>query len=91
MKVQERDAIEWTPNTIASEVKIQGNKLAIELVSDTPNLKEYQMKKSSGDEWVRVDSKLEMELDEPKYELDFRAVNLANVAGPQHRIIIDSK
>jgi hypothetical protein len=89
--VEDRDAIEWTPNTIASEVKIDGNKATIELTSDTPNLKEYQVKKPASDEWVKVEPDFEMELEDPRYEMVFRAVNIADVSGPEHRIIIDSK
>jgi hypothetical protein len=91
IKVNDIDAINWTPNTIASEVKIDGNKAAIELISDTPNLKEYQMKQSPADDWIKVDKKFEVELKEPKHELAFRTVNLAGVYGPQHRIIVDSR
>ncbi len=89
--IQDRDAIEWTPNTIASEVKIKGNKLSVELTSDTPNLKEYQMKNKPNGNWSRVEPKFEMELKESGYEFAFRTVNLAEVSGPEHRIIIGNK
>ena len=42
-RVNERKAIEWTPNTISSKVTIEGSKARIELNSITPNLKTYQM------------------------------------------------
>ena len=32
-----------------------------------------------------------LKLENRKYELVFRAVNLAGVSGPEHKIIIDSK
>ncbi len=88
---QNRDAIEWTPNTIASEVKIVGGKALISLTSDTPNLKYYQMKASDKKEWVVVGDSVEVLLIEPKYEILFRAMNLVGVTGPGHRVIIDSK
>ena len=91
VKEPNRDAIEWTPNTIASKVSIEGNKTSIELSSDTPNLKEYQMKNSPSGEWQKVDNKFDLDLKEKSYELSFRAVNLANVSGPEHRVLIDSK
>ena len=36
-----REAIYWTPNTIKTKVSIDGQVAHIELISDTPNLKEY--------------------------------------------------
>jgi len=89
--VQDRDEIEWTPNTIKSEVVIEGATAGITLTSDTPNLKEYQMKGSPSDSWKWVDEKSNLSLSEPKYELAFRAINLAGVAGPEHKITIESK
>ncbi|MEE9461331.1 MAG: hypothetical protein V3V53_05835, partial [Bacteroidales bacterium] len=86
----ERDQIEWTPNTITSEVSMDGDKASIQLVSDTPNLKEYQVRESSGD-WSTTGENFSIDLKKKKYELAFRAVNLADVSGPEHRVIIDSE
>jgi hypothetical protein len=91
VKVKDRDAIEWTPNTIASKVAINGKKAHIVLVSDTPNLKEYQVKKSNTAAWEKTDSIFDLDLTEKSYELSFRAVNLANVSGPEHKVVIESK
>ena len=88
---EDRDAIEWTPNTIASEVTIDGTSATITLNSDTPNLKEYQVKKSPLGEWETVDKIFNLDLQEKKYELPFRTVNLASVTGPEHLVVIDSK
>jgi hypothetical protein len=88
--LQLEEEIYFTPNTIASEVAINKNKAHIKLNSDTPNLKEYQFKKQQGDNWSSVEPEFEIDLKNRKYELVFRAVNLAGVAGPEHRIIIDS-
>ena len=41
-----RDAFEWTPGVIESKVEIKGNLADVHLNSETPNLKEYQMKES---------------------------------------------
>ncbi len=91
VKVEDRDAIEWTPNTIASKVTIEGDKATIELTSDTPNLKEYQMKISPSDESVPLDKTTVINLKEKKYDLTFRIMNLVGITGPEHKVIIDSK
>jgi hypothetical protein len=91
IQVKDRDVIEWTPNTIASKTTINGNKAHIELRSDTPNLKEYQIKNSLSGDWQKVDQAIDLELKEKSYELSFRAVNLANVSGPEHRVVFESK
>jgi hypothetical protein len=88
--IEDRDLIEWTPNTIASEVSIDGNRVSIYLRSDTPNLKEYQMKESASAAWNKVDERFDLKLKEKKYKLIFRSVNLANVTGPEHKIIIEN-
>jgi hypothetical protein len=89
--VQDRNKIYWTPNTIASQVDINGDIAHIVLRSETPNLKEYQMKDLSTGEWGKVEDNFDLKLKKRKYELVFRTVNLADVAGPEHKIIIDSK
>ncbi len=90
-RVSDRDSIYWTPNTISSKIIITGRVAHIELTSETPNFREYQMKEGADGKWARTDSVLDMTLKGKKYELAFRAVNLADVSGPEHRIIIDSK
>lgn len=89
--VQDRNKIYWTPNTIASQVAINGKVAHIELASGTPNLKEYQMKESPSEEWKTVGDKFDKELKKKDYEWLFRVVNLANVTGPEHKIVIKSK
>jgi len=88
--VQDRDKIYWTPNTISSKVNISGDNAHIELTSETPNLKEYQMKDSATGEWNPVSDKMDLKLEKNNYDLFFRVVNLAGVAGPEHRIKIKS-
>ncbi len=83
-----RNAIEWTPNTISSKVNIENKIAHIELMSDTPNLKEYQMKENSSGNWQKVDSSLDVDLTNNAYEIVFRTVNLADVVGPSHKVII---
>lgn len=87
----DRDAIEWTPNTIASVVNIEGNIANIKLKSDTPNLKEYQMKTASNGNWQKTENKLSIDLSEDEHALAFRILNLAGVTGPEHQIKIQAK
>lgn len=89
--VPDADAIYWTPNTIASKTVITGKVAHIELNSETPNLKGYMMKESPDGEWKPVEKAFDINLKEKEYELSFRAVNLAGVSGPEHKIVIKSK
>ncbi len=89
--VQNRDELYFTPNTISSETEIVGNVARIKLISYTPNLKEYQMKKLPDETWAAINQQVELELKNPEYEFIFRTVNLAGVAGPEHRILISSR
>jgi calcineurin-like phosphoesterase family protein len=86
--IPDRDALEWTPNTIASQVNVEGNVARIVLDSSTPNLKAYQMRKLPDGAWEDVPPSVEIELNGEKDERVFRAVNLAGVAGPEHNIVI---
>jgi len=89
--VPDKDAIYWTPNTISSKTLIEGNISHIELASETPNLKQYEMKNLTTGEWKSTEEKFDLNLKKKDYELIFRAVNMAGVAGPDHKIIIKSK
>lgn len=86
-----RDAIEWTPNTIESEISIEGHVAHVKLISETPNLKEYQMKEISSGDWQKVENELEIDLTDNTHEFIFRIVNLANVTGPVHKVIIQKE
>lgn len=88
--VQDRDKIYWTPNTIASEVKIEKNVAHVNLTSETPNLKEYQMRELPSGDWKTIGDKLALKLKKKEYEWAFRVVNQANVTGPEHKIVIKS-
>ena len=85
--VDDRKAIEWTPNVITSDVSIENNFTNIELHSLTPNLKAYQMKEGEG-EWRDVLNPVKVELQRDTNELAFRTLNLAGVTGPEHKIVI---
>ncbi|HEX5553429.1 MAG TPA: transglutaminase domain-containing protein, partial [Chitinophagaceae bacterium] len=86
--VSDRKAIEWTPNTIDSKVVIEGNRARIELDSNTPNFKTYQMKEIPNGNWIDVPKVVEVDLKEDNNEIVFRTVNLGGVTGPEHKVII---
>jgi hypothetical protein len=87
--VSSLDSIYWTPNTIGSRVTINGNLAAVELSSNTPNLKEYQVRKGKEDTWTATAEKAEFELKDKKEELHFRTMNLAGIPGQEHSIVFD--
>jgi hypothetical protein len=88
--VVERKAIEWTPNTIHGDVVIKDNSSNISLTSLTPNLKEYQMKEFPGGKWTKCDSVITLPLNRDRLELTFHSVNLANVSGPEYKVVLTS-
>lgn len=88
IRVPDRDAIEWTPNTISSTVRIENRIAYIDLESSTPNLRNYQMKRTSENGWQEVSSSVEVDLHRDEEQFIFRVVNLADVTGPEHRIKI---
>lgn len=88
IRIPDRDAIEWTPNTIASDVKIQNGIARIALESETPNLRNYEMMRKSKGEWEEVPATVEVAVAREGEVLLFRTVNLAGVTGPEHKIVI---
>lgn len=91
IKVKEREAIEWTPNTIKSDVHINENMVTVNLISDTPNFKQYQVKILPSESWEKVDRKSVFYLKEKKHEFIFRTMNQVGITGPEHRVLIYSK
>lgn len=88
VRVADRNAIEWTPNMIASEVNIEGEVAHIKLDSETPGLKTYQMKRNPDGEWEDIDPAVKVKVNGDREELAFRALNLAGVAGPEYKLVI---
>jgi hypothetical protein len=86
--ITDRKAIEWTPNVITTTTTINRDIATIELNSNTPNLKTYQMKELPGSEWKNISDSIEVVLNKERNEILFRAVNLAGVTGPEHKIIL---
>ncbi|WP_076931589.1 transglutaminase domain-containing protein [Proteiniphilum saccharofermentans] len=89
--VKNRDDIEWTPNTINSNVEINRNKVSIKLMSNTPNLSRYEMKDSASGIWQQIGDSIEINLNKSRYVLIFRTANIAGVTGPEHKIILSEK
>jgi hypothetical protein len=87
-RITDRRAIEWTPNTISSNVRIEADQATIGLRSATPNLQSYQLQESSGAEWKNILSTVVLKLRKNENELRFRTINTAGVTGPEHKIII---
>lgn len=87
--VKDRKELYWTPNTITSDVKINGDKANIKLNSYTPFFKTYQMKESPDGAWKDIPDSLEISLAKTKNEFFFRTMNLQGVAGAEHRVVIE--
>jgi hypothetical protein len=85
--IRDRNAIEWTPNTINADVNVEGDVANIELHSDTPNLKTYQMRDSPNGEWKDISNSVSLTLKKGEHELLFRSTNLADVPGPEYKIV----
>jgi len=88
--VTNRKVIEWTPNSITASVRIEANLAHIELRSITPNLRTYQMKELPDGDWKDVSNAVEVELKKDENQIVFRTVNLADVSGPEHRVVIEA-
>ncbi|MEO8762715.1 MAG: transglutaminase domain-containing protein [Ginsengibacter sp.] len=87
--VPDRKAIEWTPNTITTKVSIEGSKARIDLNSNTPNLKNYQLKEMPGENWRDVSNTVDIPLQKDTNELVFRVINFAGVTGPENKVVIE--
>lgn len=83
-----REAIEWTPNVIRSSLRVEGDVAHVDLHSETPNFKSYQMRRLPQASWEDVPSSVKVEVSDDRQEIAFRALNLAGVAGPEHRIVL---
>ncbi len=86
VRIPDRDAIEWTPNTIAAHVSVSEGSAKIQLESFTPNLRSYQMRRPPEDQWTDVPATITLKPGEDE-QVHFRTMNLAGVAGPEYKII----
>ncbi len=89
-RVEEINKINWTPNVLDLDVKINGSVAQVGINSCTPNLREYQMKREGG-AWNPVAGNFSLELSGPREEFVFRSVNLAGVTGPVYRLVLEKK
>lgn len=87
-RVPEREAVEWTPNVLDVKAPVDGEALEVTIASSTPNLKEYQVKRGEG-AWERAEEKFVLRLKSPPERVLLRAVNLAGVSGPEHRLEVN--
>ncbi len=87
--VESREAIEWTPNTIQSTVTINGDLANVQLISTTPNLHTYQMRKLPAGKWEDIAGEVAIPLNRAENTFEFRTVNTASVAGPLHRVVFN--
>jgi hypothetical protein len=88
VKVRDRRAIEWTPNTIEAKVTLDGDAAKVELQSGTPNLTTYQILESPDGEWKDVSNPASVVLTRDENKIAFRTLNLAGVTGPEYKMTI---
>ncbi|WP_372933326.1 transglutaminase domain-containing protein [Mariniphaga sediminis] len=91
VKTKDKKVIEWTPNVLKVTAKVDGEKLNIHIASDTPNLKEYQMKEGVSGLWMPVNEKFDLNLSKNNHIYFFRSVNLANATGPESVVVAVKK
>lgn len=87
VEVADPAAVYWTPNVVNIEVDVEGNSAAVTIASETPNLKEYQIREPEGD-WRATPDKLSLDLRNGSGEWHLRSVNSAGVTGPVYRLVI---
>jgi len=61
------------------------------ITSCTPNLREYQVREVPGGDWRPIEPHFTLPLSRPRHEWLLRAVNLAHVAGPSYRVVVQRK
>jgi hypothetical protein len=83
-----RDWIEWTPNVVSVRTEIDGGSARVRLRSHTPNFLRYEVRRPGG-RWDAAGDQLELKLEGPRVEREFRSVNRAEVAGPVSRVVIE--
>ena len=88
VRVAHRDWIEWTPNVIGITAEIQGRKAHVRLRSHTPNFQQYEARPPGG-RWQKTSAAFDLKLEGPRIEREFRSVNIAGVAGPISRLLIE--
>ncbi len=85
-----RKTIEWTPNVLKVDAKIDDAVLKAEITSSTPNLKTYQLRTPDG-QWKDIDPKFEIKLTGDGGQWQLRALNKMNVPGPTYKLAVALK
>jgi hypothetical protein len=88
VRVRHREWIEWTPNVLDVKTEIRGDCADVSLHSCTPNFQTYEMRARPGG-WKRIGDRVTISLSGRRRDVEFRAVNLADVAGPAHRVLFE--
>ena len=88
VRVAHRDWIEWTPNVISVNAKIQGGVALVRLRSHTPGFERHEMRRPGG-RWEKIGTEFDLKLEGLRVEREFRSVNIAGVAGPVSRLLIE--
>ncbi len=86
--ISDRNALQWTPNTIKAEVKIKDEEASVYLSSNTPNLMTYQMQDSPDGEWMDISNPVMVSLKNSRNEILFRSMNMAGVPGVPYKVIV---
>jgi len=86
-----REWIEWTPNVLDVTASVEQEQLQGRITSCTPNLLEYQVREEPGGNWLPIDPHFTLPLSRPRHEWLLRSVNLAGVAGPSYRVVVERK
>lgn len=86
--IKKRGWIEWTPNVLRVRATITGTTANVRINSCTPNFKEYQIR-AEGGSWEPVENTFSLQLSKPRHEWRLRSVNVMNVPGPEHRLVIE--
>ena len=88
VRVPHRDWIEWTPNVVNVRADIEGARARVRLRSHTPSFDRYEMR-TPGGRWEKTDGDVTLKLESSRVEREFRAVNVAGVAGPVSRLLVE--
>jgi hypothetical protein len=86
-----RNWIEWTPNVLYVTVSVEQGRIRGTITSCTPNLREYQVREEPGGDWLPIDPHFTLPLSRERHEWLLRSINLAGVAGPSYRVVVERK
>jgi hypothetical protein len=88
VRVAHRDWIEWTPNVVSVRAEIAGGVARVRLRSHTPNFERHEMRRPGG-RWEKIGAEFDLKLEGLRVEREFRSGNIAGVAGPVSRLLIE--